>query len=282
MGGKVAFIGAGNMGGAILEKMCLVTDPSRITLYRPNREAAEKQSKMLGCGLSDTGADAVREAEYIFLCVKPQVLQDVLTDLLPSLAENKTNGGNPVIVSIAAGIRIERIDQILSGIEMTFPVVRIMPNTPVSVGKGILLMAGENLPLGECQEELEQLLSECGSLEWVSERELDLGSSITGCGPAFVYLFIEALADGGVQIGLSRKKAQDWASQMVAGAAEMVLQSGRHPGELKDEVCSPGGTTIAGVSELERHAFRFAVSEAVTATYEKNNSFSINCAEHYA
>lgn len=146
-----------------------------------------------------------------------------------------------------------------------------MPNTPAAIGQGVLLIAPGPRVSGEDYAGLEQALGRCGLLERVTEQQLDQGSAISGCGPAFVYLFIEALADGGVQIGLPRDKAQAWAAQMVAGAAGMVLQTGKHPGQLKDAVCSPGGTTIAGVAKLEQGAFRSLAAQAVVTAYEKNS-----------
>jgi pyrroline-5-carboxylate reductase len=271
---EAAFIGAGNMGGALLERVCQVIDPAQVAVYRPNRQAGQAQCVRLGCALVSSGAEAVREAKYIFLCVKPQVLPQVLSGLLPALSENQASGGKPVLVSIAAGVTLEKLSGILEAGGLDLPVVRVMPNTPAAIGQGVLLVAPDETVSEDDLGELERLLSACGLLERVTQRELDLGMSIAGCGPAFVYLFIEALADGGVQLGLPRVKAQTWAAQMVAGAAGMVLQTGKHPGVLKDEVCSPGGTTIAGVAELEKRAFRSAAAQAVVAAYEKNSKLS--------
>jgi pyrroline-5-carboxylate reductase len=271
---EAAFIGAGNMGGALLERVCQAIDPACVAVYRPNRQAGQAQCARLGCALASSGADAVREAKYIFLCVKPQVLPQVLSDLLPALSENQAAGGRPVLVSIAAGVPLEKLSELLQAGGLDLPVVRVMPNTPAAIGQGVLLLAPAEMVSEDDLGGLERLLSACGLLERVTQRELDLGMSIAGCGPAFVYLFIEALADGGVQLGLPRAKAQTWAAQMVAGAAGMVLQTGKHPGQLKDEVCSPGGTTIAGVAELEKRAFRSAAAQAVVAAYEKNSKLS--------
>jgi pyrroline-5-carboxylate reductase len=271
---QAAFIGAGNMGGALLERVCQGVPPADIVLYRPNRALGESQCARLGCTLADSGEAAVRDAKYVFLCVKPQVLKDVLTGLIPALRENQAAGGAPVLVSIAAGVTLETLEAILKEGGLDIPVIRVMPNTPAAIGQGILLIAPGSTAGEADYTGLTALLAQCGLLERVTQRELDLGMSIAGCGPAFVYLFIEALADGGVQIGLSRAKAQTWAAQMVTGAAQMVLQTGKHPGQLKDEVCSPGGTTIAGVAELEKMAFRAAAAQAVIKTAEKNSKLS--------
>lgn len=267
---KIAFIGAGNMGGPIVRAVCQAVEPENVTVYRPNRQAAQALAAETGCTLAETGAQAVQGAEYVLLCVKPQILPGVLEELLPALREDCRPGARPAIVSIAAGVTVQAISDILSAGGLELPVVRLMPNTPVAVGKGVVLMAPGLLADEDICRDLEALLAPCGLVERVTERELDLGSAISGCGPAFVYLFIEALADGGVEIGLPRAKAQRWAAQMVSGAAEMALRSGRHPGALKDEVCSPGGTTIAGVAQLEKCAFRSAAAQAVTAAYRRN------------
>lgn len=270
MNKQMAFIGAGNMGGAIVRAVCRAMDPGDVVIYRRDRQAAEALAAETGCRLAASGAEAVRQAKYVMLCVKPQVLRPVLEDLLPALKENCDNGGTPVVVSIAAGIQLEAISEVLASGGLDLPVVRIMPNTPAAIGEGVLLMAPSEAVSDGDYAGLEEALAGCGLLERVTEHQLDLGSAISGCGPAFVYLFIEALADGGVQIGLPRDKAQTWAAKMVAGAAEMVLQTGQHPGALKDAVCSPGGTTIAGVAALEQRAFRSAAAQAVVAAYEKN------------
>lgn len=145
-----------------------------------------------------------------------------------------------------------------------------MPNTPAAIGQGVLLIAPGPRVSGEDYAGLEQALGRCGLLERVTEQQLDQGSAISGCGPAFVYLFIEALADGGVQIGLPRDKAQAWAAQMVAGAAGMVLQTGKHPGQLKDAVCSPGAPPSPAWPSWSRGLSVLAAQAVVTA-YEKNS-----------
>lgn len=267
---KIAFIGAGNMGAPIVRAVCQAAGPESVVVYRPNRQAAQVLAEETGCTLAESGAQAVRQAGYVLLCVKPQVLPGVLGELLPALKEGCQAGERPVIVSIAAGVTVRTISDILSGGGLELPVIRLMPNTPVTAGQGVVLMAPGPLADEDACRELETLLAPCGLVERVTEHELDLGSAISGCGPAFVYLFIEALADGGVEIGLPRAKAQRWAAQMVSGAAQMVLRSGKHPGALKDEVCSPGGTTIAGVAQLEKCAFRSAAAQAVAAAYRRN------------
>lgn len=270
----IAFIGAGNMGGAIVRGACKALGPGEVVVYEPNAAAAQALAAETGCGIAGDGAEAVRSAEYVMLCVKPQVLPGVLRELLPALRAGAEAKEHRVLVSIAAGVQLAALEGILAEGSVKLPTIRIMPNTPASIGQGIFLIAPDPSVSAEEYEGLERALACCGLLERVTEGQLDMGSAISGCGPAFVYLFIEALADGGVQIGLPRDKAQTWAAQMVAGSAEMVLQSGKHPGQLKDAVCSPGGTTIAGVAELEKRGFRAAAAQAVVAAYEKNSKLA--------
>lgn len=171
-----------------------------------------------------------------------------------------------VLVSMAAGLTMARVQE-MAGAE--YPVIRIMPNTPVSVGEGIIQYDS----LAVTEEELSAFtdaLIHGGLLDPLPEKLIDAGSAVAGCGPAFADLFMEALADGAVACGLPRGKAQHYAAQMLLGAARLALESGSHPGQLKDAVCSPGGSTIAGVKALEDRAFRAACMEAVEAAYEKN------------
>ena len=166
-----------------------------------------------------------------------------------------------------AAFTCERINKAANG---DYPVIRIMPNTPVSVGEGMILYAANEKVT---EEEIEFFLSafeKAGRFSPLAEKLIDAGASVAGCGPAFVALFVEALADGGVACGLPRAKAMEFAAQMVAGSAKLILESQKHPGQLKDEVCSPDGTTIQGVRALENGGFRASVMEAVIAAYEKN------------
>ncbi|MCD8146036.1 MAG: pyrroline-5-carboxylate reductase, partial [Clostridiales bacterium] len=165
-------------------------------------------------------------------------------------------------------LTIARIREMAGG---DYPVIRIMPNTPASIGEGMILYAAE----GVTEEERDRFLynmAAAGRFDALPESLIDAGSAVSGCGPAFVYPFIEALADGAVACGLPRDKAQEYAAQTLVGAAKLVLESGQHPGALKDAVCSPGGSTIAGVRALEQRGFRSAATEAVVAAYEKTKA----------
>ena len=257
------FIGVGNMGGALARAAAVKLSGSSLLLANRSREKAEKLAAELGGTVSDNRSVAAL-ADYIFLGVKPQMLPGVLAELSPVLAGRESPF---VLVTMAAGTSIGKVQQLAGG---AWPVIRIMPNTPVSIGKGMILYApGDKVT----QQQLDcflELMEGAGRFARLEERLIDAGSSVSGCGPAFADLFIEALADGGVACGLPRSAAIELAAQMLLGSAALVLESGKHPGELKDAVCSPGGTTIQGVRALEKHGFRSAVMEAVIAAYEKN------------
>ena len=166
---------------------------------------------------------------------------------------------------MAAGVTIAKLEALVG----KMPIIRIMPNTPVAVGKGMITWCKNELVGDECTEEFKRLFSEAGVLDEIGENMIDAASCVAGCGPAFVYAFIEALADGGVQCGLPRDKAMTYAANTLIGAAETLLKTGKHPGLLKDEVCSPGGSTIEGMHALENAGFRGITAEAVIAAYEK-------------
>ncbi|MBR5295533.1 MAG: pyrroline-5-carboxylate reductase, partial [Clostridia bacterium] len=192
----------------------------------------------------------------------PQVLPSVLSEIAPFV---KKREGNLTLVTMAAGVKIEAI---LSAVGNNVPVIRIMPNTPVFVGEGVIVYCSENVS-SQGEADFASLLSEGGLVEKIEEGKIDAASALHGCGPAFAYLFIEALADGAVSCGLSREAALRFAAKTAKGAAEMVLQTGRHPGELKDAVCSPGGSTIEGVRTLEEGGFRGVTMDAVLASYKR-------------
>ena len=218
-------------------------------------------AKELGCKTA-TNAEVAGDCDLIFLAVKPQMMEALLEPLRFTLDERPKRF---VLCSMAAGLSIARIQE-LAGED--FPVIRIMPNTPASVGEGMIQYCSANVTAEEEQEFL-KLMAPAGRLDAVPEALIDAASSVSGCGPAWVYQFIEALADGGVACGLPRAKAQEYAAQMVLGSAKLVLESGQHPGALKDAVCSPGGSTIQGVRVLEEKGMRGAVMDAVLAAYNK-------------
>lgn len=260
----VGLIGCGNMGSALAAAM----EQQGRSIYLSNRTAAKAEALAQRIGGSvRTNQEIASSCDLIFLGVKPQMMPEVLAEIAATLAGRR----DPfVLVTMAAGLTMETVQQLAGG---PYPVIRIMPNTPVSIGQGMILYCATGVA-PDALAEFCGLLAGAGRLDALPEALIDAGSAISGCGPAFVYLFLEALADGGVACGLPRAKAQEYAAQTLAGAAELVLQSGQHPGALKDAVCSPAGTTIQGVRALERAGLRSAAMEAVIAAYEKTRALA--------
>lgn len=257
------FLGTGNMGGALARAARKVLPGEQVLLSNRTAAKAAALAAELDCRAMDNAAVA-EQADYLFLGVKPQMMADLLGEIAPVLARRRDRF---LLVSMAAGLTTARIQEMAGG---AYPVLRIMPNTPVSVGEGMILYAaGPGVAPAEVQTFLDAM-SHAGRLSPLPEHLIDAGSSVAGCGPAFADLFLEALADGGVACGLPRAAALEMAAQMLLGSARLALESGLHPGALKDAVCSPGGTTIQGVRTLERAGFRGAVMDAVIAAWEKN------------
>jgi len=253
------FIGTGKMGGALARAVSKRISGENVILYDYQKEKADALAEEIGAK-SESLEHTVKTSDFIFLGVKPQVLESVANEIEDIVNENS------IIVSMAAGVSIERLEKMLGNI----PIIRIMPNIPVEVCEGMVVYDANNLVSAEAINEFEDMLLFAGELDRLSEKLIDAASAVSGSGPAFVYMFIEAMADAGVKCGLTREKALKYATQTVIGAGTLLLQSGKHPAQLKDDVCSPGGTTIEGVQALEEHAFRGAVIDAISKTYDKN------------
>ena len=254
------FIGCGNMGGALAVAAAKGSPDMPIAVYDPMTEKARALADAFENVRVTSTAELAQGSRYIFIGVKPQMLETLFAALSPLLPDDA------ILVSMAAGTAIAKIET-LAG--KALPVIRIMPNIAVSVGKGVILYDANDKVSENDLSFFVSAMSGAGLLDRIGESKIDAASAVSGCGPAFAYLFIEALADGGVACGLPRDKAQTYAAAMLAGAAEHVILSGKHPGALKDAVCSPGGTTIAGVRALEEHGFRAAAMDAVIKAYEK-------------
>ena len=253
----LGFIGTGNMGSA-LAKAASATKGNQLLLVNRHPEKAEKLSAKIG-GRVASQAEAAEESNFLFLGVKPIMLPALAETLAPQLASRQSR---VVLVSMLAGTAIKDIQDRL---QKPYPVIRIMPNTPVLVGEGMILYCCSSEVTAEEESAFLAVMQAAGRFVKLEERLFDAGMAVSGCGPAYVDLFVEALADAGVACGLPRKDAVMLAAQMTLGSARLILESGKHPGELKDAVCSPGGTTIQGVRALESHGFRSAVIEAVIA-----------------
>ena len=252
---KVGFIGAGNMGSALMASM---KEHVRLYAFDISETACEKVRQEYGACIVNSVFELVQKSDIIFVAIKPQFLDEIYEELQAAWSEEK------VLASIVAGKSIAHWQGILGE---NVQVVRIMPNTPAMVQEGMNTLCFSAALKNS--EAIKKLLSYTGRVMQLRENVMDIAMGVAGCGPAFVYMFIEALADAGVAGGLFRNQAYELAAQTVLGAAKMVLTSGEHPAALKDAVCSPAGTTIRGVLALEKYGFRNAVEEAVLATQRK-------------
>ena len=257
---KYAVIGTGNMGGALARALCKKLPGQNVILFNRTAAKAQRLAEALGCAVADSACEAAAQADYILLGVKPYMMRDVIDGIQGVLRPGH------VLVTMAPGITMDDVRAMAGG---DYPVIRIMPNTPVSIGAGMTLYAADSYTRGEILDTFLKDLFASGRFCQLPEHLMDAGSAISGCGPAFADLFMEALADGGVACGLPRAQAYELAAQMLVGAAGLALE-GPHPGVLKDQVCSPGGTTIQGVRALEKGGLRSAVMEAVIAAFEKS------------
>lgn len=263
MGFEFGFIGCGNMGSALAIAASKKLSGKQIILSNRTVSKAQKLAEKIGAEIGNN-IEVAEKSHYIFLGVKPQMMAEALSSVSSAL---KTRNDRFILVTMAAGLTITKIKELSGG---DYPVIRIMPNTPSAIGEGVIQYACDDKITEEEKAYFISTMSNAGFIDELPEDLIDAGSAVSGCGPAFVDIFIEALADGGVQIGLPRSKALTYAAQMVAGSAKLMLESGKHPAQLKDEVCSPGGSTIMGVHALENGGFRSSVMNAVVEAFEKN------------
>lgn len=255
---KLGFIGAGNMGSALAR--AAVKSGEAVLVYDKDAAKSEAVASDIGARVS-TLKEIAESCDYIFLGVKPNVIKSVCLEVKELIGNN-----SPILVTMAAGVAISAVE---SSSPSGIGIIRIMPNTPASIGKGMILWCKNGEVSDRAVEGFTRIMKTAGVLDEIPERLIDAASAVSGCGPAFVFMFIEALADGGVRCGLPRDKALLYAQQTLIGAAELLKSTGRHPEELKDAVCSPGGSTIAGVSALEAGAFRSTAINAVVSAYER-------------
>jgi pyrroline-5-carboxylate reductase len=252
------FIGAGKMASALVRGMLRagLADPGSVAASDPLESARSALAAEAGIAVFDSNAPVVSQSDVLVLAVKPQAMGQVLDELRPLV------GPGQLVISIAAGISIATLQ---AGLGPDRKLVRVMPNTPALLGEGASAYSpGPGVP-AEDEAVVQALLEAVGRCVRVPESLLDAVTGLSGSGPAFVYLIIEGLSDGGVRVGLPRDVATTLAAQTVLGAARMVLETGLHPGVLKDQVASPGGTTIAGLHALERGGARASLIEAVMA-----------------
>lgn len=258
---KIGFIGFGNMARALAEGFVKggALTPDEIGACARDPEKLRRNTEPNGYHAFDDAASVAEFADVVFVAVKPHQVEAVLSPVKELLARK-------IVVSVAAGWPFDRYETVLAP---GTPHLSTVPNTPVSVGEGIVVCERRH-SLSEAQwHEVEKLLAHTGLVIQVDTPLLDIAGTICGCGPAFVCMFVEALADAAVKHGIPRADAYRMVSQMIVGTGKLQLATGQHPGVMKDAVCSPGGTTIVGVAELERKGFRGAVIDAVDAIQSK-------------
>ncbi len=257
----VGFIGCGNMGGAMARAVRMSAPEVELFFANRSAEKAEVLAREL-VGQVRSNEEVAQTCSLIVLGVKPQLMGDVLADLAPVLAARNDRF---VLLTMAAGLTTRTIREMAGG---AYPVARIMPNTPCAIGAGMVQLCCLDLTQEE-REELKLLLSGAGLVDELDEELIDAACAVSGCGPAFAYVFLDALAKGGVSCGLPQDKALLYAAQMLEGAAKLAARSERTPEQLKQAVCSPGGATIQGVYALEQGEFAQTVVRAVEAAYKR-------------
>lgn len=260
---KIGFLGAGKMASALAKGIVQagLVSPAHLMASDASEPALLQFGQALGCATTNFNPDLAKFADAVVLAVKPDQIDDVLREMRDHLSEKH------LIISIAAGVTLARMEAILG---LGVRVIRVMPNTPALVGLSASAFAlGKSAAVADAQL-AKDLFSAVGTAYQVKESLLDAVTGLSGSGPAYIYLIIEALSDGGVAAGLPRDIATSLAAQTVLGSARMVLQTGLHTGVLKDMVTSPGGTTIEGLHELERAGVRGALMQAVRVAAEKS------------
>ena len=255
----LGFIGCGNMGGALAKAASKSLQGNQIALCDFDKAKVEKYVQEFGAAAA-TAQEIARKARFVVLAVKPQTMENAIAEFAEILRART----DVTIITMAAGLSMAAIRQYIGA---DLPIIRIMPNTPAMLGLGMILYATEQVNQVEEKAFLDAFKA-AGAFDKIPEADIDAGSVVSGCGPAFVYAFIQALADGGVACGVDKDKALLYAAQTAKGAAEMLLQFGDSQTLIKN-VCSPGGTTIEGVKTLENENLNGVVADAVKASYKR-------------
>lgn len=263
---KIGFIGAGNMGGAVLGGIISkgIAAAEDIYVTDKNREVLSKWEKDFGVNTLTSNIEVAKSSDMLFLCVKPNILYSVIDEIVDYVDSRTT------VVSIAAGQSIEKLTDAFGNDDIKL--IRVMPNTPALVGGGMAAVVPNDMVSAEETAAVLEIFNALGRAEIVPESLMDAVTAVSGSSPAYVFMFIEAMADGAVQGGMPREQAYTFAAQAVMGSAKLMLETGMHPGALKDMVCSPAGTTIDAVEVLEENGMRNAVIKAMKACIEKSKS----------
>lgn len=260
---KVGFLGCGNMNQAIIQGLVSSTlvKPEDILVFDHKNDTNQRLAREFNVTAMQDAERLAAQSDILIVGVKPHVICQALTDIAPHL------NSNTVIVSIAAGISLASLQAVLPEKQK---VIRAMPNTPCLIGQGMTSISGSSQITQQELNDVKAIFQSFGKAEQVPESVIHAVTGVSGSAPAYVYLLIEAMADGAVLGGMPRDQAYRFAAQTVKGAAEMVLNSGHSPAILKDRVCSPGGTTIEAISVLEKNNFRSAIIEAIRACIQKS------------
>lgn len=263
----IGFIGVGNMGKAILEGL-LAADmvaAKNVIASRRDAGALEKLKNDLGIQTTLDNTEVARKADILFLAVKPDVYEELMLEIKDAVKAES------IIVNMAAGINIADMEKTFNS---DTKMVRIMPNTPVVVGEGMIAVSFNDSVSSEEQIEMKELFDCLGTAEIIPEQLMDAVIGVSGSSPAIYYIILEAFADGAVKAGMARKQAYTFAAQAMLGSAKMVLETGLHPGELKDQVTSPGGTTIDAVVKAEETGLRHSILASVEAAIKKSKEMN--------
>ena len=261
-GKRIGIIGAGAMGGSLCRGMVKagIAPADSIVLYDPHTGHTQTLQHELGVKVAKTAVLIARHCDIVLLCVKPYNVVPVLTEIGESLQREDGSKPLPLVISIAAGTRLKTLE---ANLPAGIPVIRSMPNTPAQVGKGAAAYCPGTYAAQEHLDAADAIFSSVGVAVTVPESMMDAVTALSGSGPAYIYLVIEALVDGGVKVGLPRDIAYKLAAQTVLGSAQMVIETGMHPAQLRDMVTTPAGTTIAAISALEHSGLRAALIDAV-------------------
>ena len=263
MNKKIGFVGCGNMGKAMLQGIVNsnIIKKENIIVSTKSNESKENIEKIFNVKATLDNKEVVKNSNIIFFAVKPNMYKVVMEEVKEYIDKDD------IIISIAAGISIRNIEGFLSE---NNKIIRTMPNTPALVGEGMTAICTNKMIEKEELEICESIFKTFGEYEFIEEKDFDAFIALCGSSPAYVFMFIEAMADAGVKLGIPRNKAYKMAEQSILGSAKMALETGIHPGQLKDMVCSPGGTTIEAVIELENQGFRNSIIKAMEKCAEKS------------
>lgn len=266
---KMGIIGVGSMGSALTSVICDVLEPKEVIIFDTVPAKAQAMTDSTGCCVAATMQEVVEASEIILLCIKPQIVDTVLKDLMPLFQAHYSKGERQLLASVAAAWPLADLSAIFQSADIDMPVIRIMPNIPVRVGQGVLLFSNNEFASDADVDDLMKIFAKGGLCEHTPEDLMPVACPVFSCSPAMVYMFIESIADGGVQIGMERDQATRFAAQAVLGSAAMVLDGKKHIGQLKDELSTPGGMTIGGTNLMETMGFRGATIQGIVRAYER-------------